>query len=368
MQVKNNTSDSQVINVNDPANVRAQEKAGRRSRKQQNRKSFFAGDLGIGQDRVTKRKQRAQKRALKIIGDAWNGDRKYDQSISEIQDKCDLLREDIAKNQDIVLEGEAKKEELRQQYGVAKDSQEQKDLELLQKKQELGIVASDSLSREERQKFADSLGVEMLTEDEDARLAELKGQPLTEYQQRCLNINASNRVYEQRIYDAEEEIKIRNAAVRDMRLERLKQIPPMLKAQQQADKVMEQASDDVIGMLTDEAKEHVDETYEEAREEAKEKAEEKAEQEEKIEDRREEAEKLQEQVDAAKQESHEAEEARREQEEKAREEAEFLDDMSDAGMNVGGNVSDAKVEIKQMLHKMKILEEDLKGALVDEEV
>ena len=126
----------------------------------------------------------------------------------------------------------------------------------------------------------------------------------------------------------------------------------MVDAQQNADEIMDQAGKDAIGMLVDEAKDHVDETYEEQREEAKEKAEEKEEQEEKLEDRREEQEKLENRIDAQRAESHKAEEARREQEKKAREDSELMEDMAEAGMDVAGSSAEVQAEVKDMLQKM----------------
>ncbi len=42
--------------------------------------------------------------------------------------------------------------------------------------------------------------------------------------------------------------------------------------------------------------------------------------------------------------------------------------MAAGGMDVAGSSAEVQTEIKNMLHKMKLLEEDLKGAAVDEEL
>lgn len=358
MQIKAN--ENQVINVSSAAQARRQERAGRNSQ-QQNRKSIFAGDLGFNQDAVTLRKQHAQKKAFKLISDVWAGDQKIDQNIADIRAKVNELQADIEANQEIVNQGEAQKEALRAQYGVEADSQEQKDLELLEKEADMRRLGTGPE------------GVQ-LTEEEQARLNELRDPvtwqykiPLTEYQQRCLEIDDRQGVYESRIISAERQIEAGYASIREIRIERLKH-HDMADARKEADEVMAQASKDTICMLVDEAKDHVDETYEEQREEAKEKAEEKEEQEEKIEDRREEKEELEVRINAESAERHETEEARREQEKKAREDAELLEDMAAGGMDVAGSSDEVKAEIKDMLHKMKLLEEDLKGAAVDEEL
>ena len=142
----------------------------------------------------------------------------------------------------------------------------------------------------------------------------------------------------------------------------------MVDAQKQADEVMEAAGKEILGMMIDEAKEHVDEELEKPREEAKEKAEEKAEEEEKVAERNEKKEELEAQIDAAHERSEEQEELRREAEERSREDADLLETMIDAGVGNVGNVSDIQSEIKTMLHKMKLLEEDLKGSAVDDQL
>lgn len=335
-------NEGQTINVSGLAQARAQEKAGRKSQGQ-NKKSFFAGNLNMQQDAVTQRRGYARQRALKLIGDAWEGDRKMDQTVLDIKDRINLLRDEIAENREIVEADEAQMKNLREQYGISDE-----DMELLQKKSSFTP----------------------LTEEEENRLAKLEGPALDEFKQAYGTVNEHQGIYKKAIADAEDQIAACNGSIRAMRMERNKSAgnPPMLKAQKQADEIMEQAGKEVVGMLIDEAKDHVDEAYEEEREEAKEKAEEKAEQEEKLEERREEKEKIEAQVDAAREESHEAEETRREQEERSREDTELLENMSEAGMTVSGSSSDVQVEIKAMLRKMKLLEEDIKGASVDEEL
>lgn len=358
MQINVNNNDKQVINAGSAAQTRNKERAGHNSKRQN---SIYAGDLGFCKDAVTLRKERAQKKAFKMISDAWAGDQKIDQNIADIRAKVEELQADIDANWEVVNQGEAQKEALRQQYGVEQDSQEQKDLELLEKEADMLRLGNGPE------------GV-WLTDEEQARLNELKDPvtgeykiPLTEYQQRCMKIDSDQSIYERRITSAEEQIRAGYASIRGIKIERLKQ-HTMTDAQKKADEVMTQASKDVIGMLTEEAKDHVDETYEEQREEAKEKAEEKEEQEEIIEDRREEKEELEARIDAQNAERHDAEAARKEQEKDAREDAELLEDMAAAGMDVAGSADVVQGEIKEMLHKMKLLEEDLKGAAVDEEV
>ena len=190
---------------------------------------------------------------------------------------------------------------------------------------------------------------------------------LTEYQERCLKIDSYLDMFKRRNNNADSLIEAYNGSIRATRLERLK-FHEMTDAQKKADEVMEAASQDIVGMLIDEGKEHVDKELEEKIEEAKEKAEEKAEEEEKIEERKEDRAELEARIDEAHEKNEEREELRKEAEERSREDADLLSDMIDAGMGGVGNISAAQADIKNMLHKMKLLEEDLKGNIIDEEL
>lgn len=349
MQIRANANDNQVISVSSAARERAAQREGRRAQNSQRKSSIFAGDLGIQNDVVTKRMQRARKKALKMISDAWEGDKKIDKSIVDMKDKVARLHDKEKENLDIIAEGDEQKEKIRQEYGVSMDSEEQKDLELLEKRADAGRNPS---------------GIH-LTQEEEERLALLDEQPLTEYQERCLRIDKYQETYETRNDQINEEIQGYNAAIRNIKIERLK-YQEMVKAQKNADAVMDAAGKDVLGLLVAEGKEHVDEELEEKIEEAKDKAEEKAEEEEKIEERREEQEALEERIDEAHENSEEREAQRKDAEERAREDGDLLDAMIDAGMGGVSATSDVQSDIKDMLHKMKLLEEDIKGSMVDD--
>ena len=391
MQIRAKANENQIINTAGAARERAAQREGKQFGKN-GRKSIFAGDIGVQQDSITLRRQRAQKKALKIVSDAWTGDRKIDQNMMEVRDRAAQLNAEKKENLDIIAEGEAKKEALRQQYGVSADSQEQKELELLQRAEDAKYERKNYLLTEDEWKQVEELkkrqlseedqellrkkalsedsatGVQ-LTDEEKEKVAQLEAREdrLTEYQERCLAIDKFQRTYETRNQQIDEELAGCYATIRATRLERLK-YHGMVDAQKQADEVMEAAGKEILGMMIEEAKEHVDEELEEPREEAKEKAEEKAEEEEKIAERNEKKEELEAQIDAAHERSEEQEELRREAEERSREDAELLETMIDAGVGNVGNVSDIQSEIKTMLHKMKLLEEDLKGSTVDDQL
>lgn len=357
MQVKSSTNDNQVISVSSAAQERAAGRTGGKAQKNNNKATIFAGDLGLGMqnDLITQRKQLAQRKALKIIGDAWNSDRKLDNTIKEYQDTIERLKGEIEQNQEQIQLRDEWKENLRQEYGVREDSQEQKDLELLEKEADV-----------EANKFRHNPKNMYLTDEEQERLAQIHAEGLTEYQERCMKLHGQQNKFASEIDDLQTEILGCDRSIRAIKQERLK-YHKMVDAKKEADEVLEAAGKEVVGMLIDESKDHVDEELEEQVEEAKKEAEEKSEQEEKIEERKEKKEELETRIDEARAEREEQEARRREAEERSREDAELLDSMMETGMGgIGATPADVKNAIKEMLHKMKLLEEDLKGSIVDD--
>ena len=352
MQIRANDTGNQGISINVQTQEKAGEKGQQKAAKQQRKATIFAGDLPLHKDPITLRRQQAQKKAMKFVQNAWNADRKTDQSIAEYESLAQEQKQEIKLNRDKILECRDRKENLREDYGVEKDSQEQKDLELLERRH-----------YPNNGEFADV----DFTEEERKRLKELEDEPLTEYQQRCLEIDGEEQIFQIREGKAESALEAYNGAVRSIKQERLKH-HEMTDAQINAKEVMEQAGKDIQGMIVEEARDQVDETYEEQREEAKEKAEEKEAQEEKIELRKEQKELLEARIEENRENSNEAEAAQKKQERDARDEAELLGDMADAGLNVAGAGDAVKAEIKDMLNKLKLVEADIKGIEVDEEV
>lgn len=344
MQIKTGNSENQMIYTNLQTQETAVGEGGRKAVKQQGKRVIFAGDLPLHKDAITLRRQQAQKMAMKFVQDAWDSDRKVGLSQEQLRELREQQREESIRNQELVRECEARKENLRKQYGVDVDSQEQKELESLM----------------EAARYKPEAQLPPLEEDSDTRWAEWKEpeeKQLTEYQKKCLEIDEEQIVFERRAQNAEDNIAALQSSQTDMKIERLK-YHKMTDAQKNAEQVMEQASQEIQGMLIDEAKDHVDETYEEKREEEEEKAELREEQKEMIEAR----------IDEIREERQDVEETQKAQERDAREEASFLKDMADAGMNVAGSGVVVQAEIKDMLNKMKLIEADIKGIKVDEEV
>lgn len=296
---------------------------GRAQQQECGKKNVFAGGMNQNFDPIAQKRQQAQKKAMQIVGDTWENERKIDLDMEERRNKIARLQNDIRQADDSVREMEDARQALRESYGVEADSKEQKDLELL---------AKEIDSQTPGKKVS-------LTQEEREEIERIKAQGLTEYQERSLGMKQDAQFYEKQIEEMRGEIDTENAVIRGTRLERLKK-DPMVGAGKQAEKIMEAASKEIVGMLMDEAKDHIDEEMAEKTEEAEKKAEEEKEQEEKLE-------KL------------------KEKKEEQEELTEAIADLARDTVQLDDVKTDIQQEIKDMVTKMKLLEEDIKGAAVD---
>ncbi len=287
-------------------------------------KTIFAGEFEgdfLLQDRIQQKKEQARKQAMKIVSDAWNGDRKiYEEIDKSNTHAADLRREngEMRSEQNRLKES---MEELRKAYGVDPDSEEEKDLELMKK----------------AQATMNGFAGEVLTEEEWAKWNEVSKKERTEYQSRVLELNKLYLTYEKPLADNTREIIGENASVRGVREERRK-VHTMTDAQEDAEDVMEAVGDEIIGMVIDDAKEKLEEEKEEREEQAEEIKEEKEKQEELVEERKEREDEVEELIEDLP-----------------------LDQMSD----MDKAMSEMKQKINNILNEMTLVTEDIKGAQVD---
>ncbi|MCM1308865.1 MAG: hypothetical protein NC223_09740 [Butyrivibrio sp.] len=321
MRVNNNT-DIRLQTAADTAGMSRREKAAARAASGGGKKGFFAGNIGsTGQgdyaERIEKRRKQAQKEIKKIIGDAWEGDKKIDADIAQLRSKAAELKSENRELEETIKNSEAEREALKAEYGIEDGSEEQKELELLQRAQD--PIAN--LSKEEWDKYS-----------------EITARGLTDYQQRSLEKYKYETECREKLQNNKLEIEGNLGTVRATKQARLEK-DPMLEAQGAAEAVAEAASKDIIGMLKQEATEHIDEEYEKNLEAAKKKAE-----------KKEEEEKL----------KAERDEKKEQLEKHIKELTEKL---------ASGSVSeDAQKEIQEMLDRLKLLDEDIKGSAVDANV
>ena len=244
-----------------------------------NRKSIDARGMTAVTDPIAAKKAQAQKKAMKILGDAFAGESKIDDDMSARREKVTSLTQEIADRKKDIRELEDTKASLLEQ-GYAENSDEIKQL-------------SEGIS-----------------------------------------------AYNKQAMDAENERTAENAVIRQTKIERLK-TNPMGEARDQADAVMDAANDEIMGMLIDEGREHIDEKQEEEKKKAEAEKEKKQEQEEKLEARKEEK----------------------------KEQEKLIENIVEASGELNGgkdSVAQAQQEIKDMMAKMKLVEDDVKGAAVDQ--
>lgn len=286
-------------------------------------KSINASGLNKKFDPIAAKKAQAQKKALKVVGDVFDGERKIDEDLENRRVKIRKLTAENGEYRKAISDLEAQRESLRGEYGVAEDSQEEQDLRLLAKEADAARSGS---------------GVR-LTDGERKRLKEIKAGELTEYQKRSMELKDYEDYYWKSIEDNDTQIKTENAVIRGVESERLK-THAMVDAQKEAKSIMDAAGREIVGMLVEEAKDHVDEELEEKKEAAEKKAEEQEE--------------LEEKLDRAK--------------EKKKEQEELTEDVLESVNELAVQVLDmksARQGIQEIMDKMKLVTEDIKGAVVD---
>lgn len=283
---------------------------------------LFAGNMaGTVTDRIEQKKQQARKQANKRIMNQFAQDNKTTDSLRECRDRIKELQSAQSELRDKSLECQGKKEALKETYGVAEDSQEQKDLELLEKANEMNKTGSlSSLSKEELD-----------------RIQEMG--PLSEYQQNALAYDRVSDAYDMQIDRMNNQIAGERNAIYETKQGMLKQ-HGMADAKKAANSILDAASDSIMGMLYSEAKQHVDEEMEKLVEAAKEASE-----------KKEEEEKKQEGVKEEKQESQELTE-------KIQESAGQKETVQE----------DVQQEINKIMTEAGVQEEDWKGIIVNEQI
>lgn len=297
-----------------------------------NVKSISAGNLNNMTDRefnISQKRKSARKQAMKLISDAWDKDNKAAQNIKNMEtEKADIA----VQNSDLkskLKDIDKSQKDLQELYGVAPESREQKDLELLKKYQDnRNGVSDDKFSKEEVD-----------------RLKELQNEPLTEYQKKALMINSAKDVIRSQIDKNDLKAMNKTMSINSAKIEQLKS-QDMLKASDAADSIIDAAEEDIFGMLVNEGKQNIDDNMKEQQEEAKKAEEEK--------------EKKQEQIDEAK---------KKRQEEKEILENEQQADKLELDTSIKNqtvdHLSEAQQQVEQIMKKNNLINEDIKGIEID---
>ncbi len=270
---------------------RAREESGREEKKV--RKTVYAGALQGNQtlrERIANRKEQARQQAMKIIRDAWEGDRAIDRDVEERRERRAELLEEGKAARESLEEVEKRKQELQASYGITDKTPPGEQPEEYQN---------------------------MMRELED-------------YAGHNREILAKN----------QNELRAENAAIRETSLMRLKK-PLMVKPKEQAEEVLEQAEDEIVGMVMEDAVER---------------------QEEEQEKREEQAQKLQEKREAT-------EELQRKREEKQEKMEELLEETPVEEMvQLEQTRTDVRQEVQNLISQLQLTAEDIKGAMIDREI
>lgn len=270
-------------------------------KKQENRKSIFAGNMfgneNSLQDRIAQKKKDAQEKAMKVVKDAFEGDQAVSDELNSLRDKIVGLKEDNKRLNDELAGINTRREDLEKAYEAGEISKEDYVTEKANLREEL----------QQRLKERD---------ENDSKIVGL------------------------------------GRAIYDIGIESLKH-HYMADAQDQAEQIMDAARDEIVGMAVEAGMDHIDEEAEERAEKAEKIKEEREEQEERVEEQKEHLEEKEERVER--------------QRENNREEEELLEDMlMDEMITFDQAKSDVQSEVQDILRKMKLIEEDIKGAVVDQ--
>lgn len=323
--------------------------AGRIGKNEENQKAktnVFGGDLNLAEDPVAQKRREAQQKAMKVVQSAWNSDRSVDEAIQSRKDHYKDMESRRDEAQEAVSDINMDKAVLKELYGVSDDSQEQQDLELLEKRQDI----------------QNQLTFEPLTEEELNRLAEIDKSPLTEYQQRGLELNRQSVNPRKEVRDLTQMMSAETANIRKIELERLK-THGMVDAQKAAKAIGEAAADEIVASLVGDAVDHMDEKLKESEETAEEQAQSKEEREEQLDELQ--AKRAMEQalIEGTKEAAERAEAEGNINHTPDMEVGDILDLIKEGSQS--GGVQQSLNEIKS---SMKLLEADLKGIEVDKQV
>lgn len=286
---------------------------------------IYAGNLNLMDDKITQRKLQARKDAMKVITDQFAKDSKTSSSIKEKQEQLKALQSEIGAANDRIKEISQEEAKLKDLYHISDGSKEQKDLELLLKERN----SAESLTAEERE-YLEQMP------------------PLTEYQERALAYEDDKKFYQNQIDAAKSQIRAGRKEIYSTQQALLAtpEYKGMGGAMDEADAILEAAGKEIIGMLLDEGKEYMEEKMEEQIEAAKEKAEKEKEEEEKLEKIKEEKEKYA-------------------PENISKESGESAADTSAQLSGLENEQSKIESELQKIIEDQVILKDDLKGLVVD---
>lgn len=287
-------------------------KANEEEKETGNKQHIFAGNSNLPYDPIAEKRKEAQQKAMKVVTDAWESDKAIDKSVEDRKNHYDEMLAKAQEAQSHLKEIEEQKAALMEEYGVTEETE-----------------------------YKDMPG---------------------EYKQRMLELSKQAESFAAELYDAKKYMQDDIADIKAIARERLKS-NPMVGAQKTADAIRAAANDEIIGMAMQQAKEHIDEKMEEMEEAAEERAEEEEVKEEQLEEIKE-IRALKEAMIEGTKEAAEKAEARR----RANQAPDVpIDELMEL-TKTNTQTDKAKQVLDEIRYSMNLLEADLKGIEIDEEV
>lgn len=277
MKVENTVIKEPIYQPNQHTQKDASQESAKEGSSQLKNGTIFAGNLNLIQDPIAQKREEARKEALGLISKQFQSDMEIDTDMEERNHHIDEIQEE-------------------NQYASA----------------EIGRL------REDIERFKKEYGLE----DNSPEIIELRKQVAH---------------WKYQIYEGEKEIRAEVATVRATKEVLLKRTHDMTDAASAAETIMESASDEIMGMLAQEAVEKMDE--------------ERKEEEEKIEEAREKKEEQEELIEK-------------------RQEQELLEEMTKEVLSADSVIDKEEIqrEVEEILAKQKLLQEDIKGVVVDRSI
>lgn len=290
--------------------------------------TIYAGDLELGQNDLLAKKDRMKKNALKVLTEAFTNDQKIDDSVDKHRSKAEAMEKEAAEATGEMKRIGGLKQELKGTYGITDDSQEQKDLELLEKKGDIDKGFSNATLTKEEEERINSMG------------------PVTEYQQAALDYHGMELTWRKRLGDANDTIEMEHKTINTIQLDRLK-THPIVDAHKDSKKLLDAAGKELIGGLMEEAKENIDE---------------------KIGDNTDEEEEIKNKDKKQQEETAQAEKADKKKEEKKAKQYKDNTMPDEPGPREDIDWERLHRQVKAAADKENLLNEDLKGLTVDEQL
>ena len=299
---------------------------------QQDRALFMQNPLFGNQemdvrDKVAMKKALYMKEGMHIVTTANKAEKGIDKHVEDIRDRVRRLQADSDEANVQLQEINQRMAQVKDEFQIEDDSQEEKDLALLKKNYDITNHGSTQL----------------LTDEEKKQLAEMG--EMTEYQKLSMELYAQADFWKTKISDNQDLMAGMGRAVRNIQTDRLRS-HALIDAQKAKDEIMEAASKEAIGILKDDAMDKMEEKAEEIEEAA--------------ENQKEKEEEKEERIEAAKEDRAEAEAA-------VEETREHITEMTENMLEGEKLVQEVDEDIKKILSEQKLLVEDLKGLTINAE-